>query len=128
VIADALDAMFASGAWAVLLDDLQYLTDELRLGPQMQTLLLQARSIDMSLMLSTQRPRHVPVVVWNQCTHLFIFGTKDADDLRRLGGLGGLDGRIIRNAVAALDTHECLYVNTRSGHLYRLTAPRLGRG
>jgi hypothetical protein len=124
-IRSAMDSMYQAGAWCLFLDDLQYIMDELRLAGDVTTLLHMARSLRVSLVLSTQRPRHVPVSVWNQATHLFIFGTKDHDDLRRLGGLGGLDARVIREAVAALGAHDVLYVNTRAGTLRTTT---VGRG
>lgn len=123
VIRTALDRIFVARSWCVILDDLQYLMDELRLVPDVKVFLNMARALDLSLVLSTQRPRHVPVAVWNQATHLFIYGTNDHDDLRRLGGLGGLNDKVIRQTVAGLDRHQVLYVNTRSGHMTVTQAP-----
>lgn len=123
-IRHALDSIFAAGAWCVMLDDAQYLMDELHLATDTKVFLTMARSLGISMVLSTQRPRHVPVAIWNQSTHLFIYGTRDHDDLRRLGGLGGIDSKIIRQAVASLDLHQVLYVNTRTGAMFITQAPR----
>jgi hypothetical protein len=128
-IRHALDRVFVVRAWAVVLDDLQYLMEDLHLVSDVKMFLNMARSLKVTLILSTQRPRHVPVAVWTQCTHLFIYGTRDHDDLRRLGGLGGLDDKAIRQAVAELDRHSVLYVNLRTGHLAVTKAPKgNGRG
>lgn len=113
----ALLSIFGEGSWCVFADDVQYLTDRLRLGSILTDLWLQARALDVSLVAATQRPRHVPRVMWTQSTHLFLWGTSDEDDLRQLGGLGGLSAKRIRATVAALPKHDVLYVNTRTGAL-----------
>lgn len=116
-IRTALLSIFGEGSWCVFADDVQYLTDRLRLGPVLTDLWLQARALNVSLVAATQRPRHVPLVMWSQSTHLFLWGTGDDDDLRRLGGFGGLSSKRIRATVAALPKHDVLYVNTRTGAL-----------
>jgi hypothetical protein len=122
-IGHALNAIFREGSWCVFADDVQYLTDELRLGAILQTMWLQARALDVSLVAATQRPRHVPRLMWSQSTHLFVWGTRDDQDLRALGGFGGLDDKLIRRTVAQLDGHDVLYVNTRTGALAVTRAP-----
>lgn len=119
----ALGSIVAEGGWCIFADDVQYLNDELRLGDVLQTIWLMARSLGVSLVAATQRPRHVPRVMWTQSTHLFIWGTRDADDLKQLGGLGGVDAGRIRAEVAELGKHDVLYVNARTGALAVTRAP-----
>jgi len=55
----------------------------------------------------------VPLFMYDQATHLFLFSDNDETNLRRVGGLGGLSARVVRETVAALPHHDVLYVNTR---------------
>lgn len=113
----ALTSIFGEEAWCVFADDVQYLTDRLRLGSVLTDLWLQARALRVSVVAATQRPRHVPLVMWSQSSHLFLWGTNDDEDLRRLSGFGGLSSKRIRTTVAGLARHDVLYINTRTGAL-----------
>lgn len=117
VLGGALLNIFESGSWSIFADDVQYLTDELALGRILRTMWLQARSLGISVVAATQRPRRAPVEMFNQSTHLFFWQTADREDLARIGGLGGLDSRMIRELVADLPKHHALYVNTRDRKL-----------
>lgn len=117
VMRNAIHAQFLAGSWTLFTDDVQYLTDELRLGRNLATLWLQARALRISVVAATQRPRNVPRLMWSQSTHLFMWGTSDEEDLRAIGGLGGLSAKRIRAAVGALPKYHVLYVNTRDGRL-----------
>lgn len=117
VIGQALTDVFASGGWCVLVDDVQYLTEMLGLRRTLDMLWLQARSINVSVLAASQRPVWVPRNMWAMSTHLFVWGTRDSDDLRSLGGLNGADTATVRAVVAQLPPHWCLYVNTRTGDM-----------
>lgn len=109
--------IFRSGSWCIFADDVQYLTDQLGLRNTLTSLWLQARALNVSVVAATQRPRHVPLEMFSQSTHLFLWGTNDEDDLRRIGGLGGLSNRAVRRMVQNLPRHDVLYINTRTGDL-----------
>ena len=109
----AIDSVFSVGGWCILADDTQYLTTTLGLLGDFRTLWNQARSVNVSLVASTQRPRWIPVEAWANSTHLFIWHTSHADDLRALSNIAGGDVRSIRSVVAALPEHHCVYINTR---------------
>jgi hypothetical protein len=66
VIADALGKIFVEGGWCVFVDDVQYLTDILHLGDMLRMIWYQARSLGLSLLAATQRPRRLPVEMWTQ--------------------------------------------------------------
>ena len=123
-IRDAINAIFRAGSWCVFCDDVQHLTGKLRLGSELETLWLQARSLNVSVVAATQRPRHVPLEMWTQSTHVFMWGTGDEEDLRRIGGLGGHSSRRIRSLVAELPKHHVLYVNNRERQLVVTKAER----
>lgn len=124
VFHEAINGMFRAGSWCVFADDVQHLTGKLRLGPDLDTLWLQARSLNISVIAATQRPRHVPLTMWSQSTHVFIWGTGDEEDLKRIGGLGGHSSKLIRSIVAELPKYHALYVNTRERRMCVTKAER----
>lgn len=124
VITAALDQMFMEGNRACLVDEVHYATEFLGLAPRLKLWWTQGRSLGLSLVAGFQRPAWVPRDAYSAATHLFIFGTNDEQDIRSIGGLGGMSSKEVRSAVAWLASdparlHEFLYVNTRTGLLAR---------
>ena len=115
VIHDAITSIFREGSWCVFADDVQYLTRQLGLSQDLQLLWLQARALNVSLVAATQRPRWVPMEMWSQSSHIYMWRTNDGDDLRRIASLGAHDSKTIRQAVANLPPYHVLYVDTRNG-------------
>lgn len=113
----ALSEMFAAGSWCVFADEVFYLCRELGLEQHLTTLWTQGRSLGLTLVGGTQRPAYVPLYMYDQATHLFLWGDNDETNLRRVGGLGGLSAARVRAIVAALPQHAVLYVNTRTRRL-----------
>lgn len=120
----ALRAMFTEGRWCVFADELFYLCKVLRLERVLEMYWTQGRSIGLSLVGGTQRPAHVPLLMYDQATHLFFWRDSDEVNLKRVGGLGALNSRAIREVVAALPRHDVLYVNTRDDTLMVTRAER----
>lgn len=136
VFADAFDKAFREGGrpknkpvgWAIAIDELWYMTNVLKLDLQVKMVLLQGRSIGVSLIAATQRPKHIPLEVYDQSTHLFFFRDNDENNLERIAGINVREKRLMRDIVANLDAHQVLYVNTRTGKMIRTrTPPPIGR-
>jgi len=119
-----LGQAFRAGSWCVAADEVSYLVRRLRLEEPLQDLWEQGRSNKCSLVAATQRPRYVPLTMYSSASHLFLWRTNDAEDLRRLGNLNGVDPEPIRAAVANLPRFTALYVNTRTGDRFTTMAPR----
>lgn len=115
----ALGQMFTRGAWCVIADEIRYMDKRLGLAHWFELYWLQGSAMKLSLMALTQRPAHVPLEVYDQATHLFFFRDNDDANLKRIGGVGWLSSRTIREAVASLEGHDVLYVNARTGELTR---------
>lgn len=124
VVNDALRSIFADGSWCVVLDEQEYVTDDLGARDMVRLLYKQGRSLGISLLCGNQRPRWVPRETWTQATHLFLWGTSDRDDLRALAGLGVANSDAIKHTVANLARYDALYVNTRTGALAVTRAPK----
>lgn len=110
------DVLF-DGGWCVDVDEMYYLCAILGLKEYAEEIWTQGRSSFISLLAKTQRPAWVPLFMYDQPIHLFFFADNDEANLRRVGGLGGLSPRVVRETVAGLPKHACLYVNTREGHM-----------
>lgn len=108
--------VFRSGGWTLDLDEIRYLTEFLRLREEYELVMLQGRSLGITVISKTQRPKMIPLVAYDQATHLFLWRDNDQENLKRLASLGAhLDAREVRRQVAGLPMHEVLYLNTRTG-------------
>lgn len=124
-IGDAMVKMFRQGGWALFADEVSWLCDQLGLQRELKAWWQQGRSNNLTLVAATQRPAWVPRDIYSAATHVFFWRTNDERDLRAIGGLGGLASATVRNLVSTLDadSHQFLYVNTRTGAMVRSNAP-----
>lgn len=123
VFEDALWRIFREGGWTVALDETSYLVQELGLSRWIKRYLLQARELKISLIAASQRPAWVPLEVYDQSTHLFLWRDNDETNLSRLAGFSVHSGSFIRRVVANLEQYQALYINTRTGLMVRTRAP-----
>lgn len=124
VFSDAFARIYTEGGWTLALDETWYMDNMLNLGKQIKLYLLQARSLNISLVSATQRPAWVPRELYTSCTHLFFWRTNDETDLNSLSGIGFSSARLIREAVSALEQFQMLYINTRTGKMFRTKIPK----
>jgi energy-coupling factor transporter ATP-binding protein EcfA2 len=120
----ALVDAFTQGGWTIFADELFYLCRYLGLQRTLEMIWTQGRSVGITLVGGTQRPAHVPLLAYDQATHLFFWRDNDETNLRRIGGLGGLNSAAIRRTVASLPKHHALYLNTRTGETCTTLAPK----
>lgn len=118
----AFERIYEDGGWCVFIDELWVFIHHMRLEFEVRTYLQQSRSLGISLVAGTQRPKFVPLEIFDQSTHLFFWLDNDENNLKRISGIAWLSASIIRSAVARLNPHEFLYVNTRTGEMYRSIA------
>lgn len=119
VFQQALMAMFQEGSWTVVADEVRYLTDYLGLTAEMNLLWLQGRSLKVSVVAGTQRPRHVPLEAYSQASHLFFWQTPDKGDVDRVAELASIGREQVQEVVPNLNAnkHEVLYVNPKTGDM-----------
>jgi hypothetical protein len=120
----ALEQIFEEGNQTVYFDELRYVCRDLHLTAELQILWLQGRSNGISVMGGTQRPAFVPVEIYDQSTHLFFWRDNDDANLKRIGGVGAINAKLIRETVAHLPRHDVLYINTRTGAMLVTRAER----
>lgn len=118
VFKEALEHIYRVGAWTVYLDEILYITDDLKLPRHIRLLLQQGRSLHITVVSGTQRPRNIPIAAFSEPRHLFFFHSRDLYDAKRLGEIGGgVNQRHVLEAVQGLDRHDFLWVDTRSGDM-----------
>lgn len=129
VFGKALRDIYSEGGWCTVLDDYWYLAHILGFEKETKKFLANARSNYIPMMIAAQRPAGNRLVeLFDQTTHLFFFRDGDEPNLKRISGVGFMNNRVIQGFVANLDQYQTLYINTRNGLMYRVTAPELKIG
>ena len=109
----AINTMMQQGGWCMNFDELSYMTDFLGMSTKMRWCLQQGRSSGISVMAATQRPAFIPLAFYDQPEWLIFWNDNDHTNLKRIQGLGGVDGKVIRNEVMDLEHREILCVHNR---------------
>lgn len=126
LIRRALDWAEKTGNWAILLDELMWVSRNLRLERELEAVWFQGRTQGVSLIGAAQRPTHVPRLAYSQATYFFLWQTADKADLERLRDISaGFPRGMIESAVMQLnwDAHECLFVDAKRRELARVIGP-----
>lgn len=126
VISQGMMQMYSDGCWCVAVDELWWLCKILGMETFIRVYLQQARALDISLIVATQRPAFVPLEVYDQSNHLFFWLDNDERNLKRISGINYRSARFIQNTVSRLNKHEVLYVNTITGDMVRTMSPKEG--
>lgn len=115
VMSEAIDAAFIEGGWCILADECYYLAQDLRLREPLRHCWQQGRALDLSLLAISQRPSGVPLEMYSQATHLFLFRSTLQEDLKRLSEIpGGIDPVRLRRIVKTLSGRRFVYLNTQT--------------
>ena len=118
-IREALTGIYRQGGWLVTLDELKHIAAYLKLEPEVELLWHQGRSAGISVVSGIQRPRHVPLMAYDQSEHLFMWESRDHNIRKRLAEIGGrVDPDLVMAGITSLPTrHDFLYVNTATGRV-----------
>jgi hypothetical protein len=111
----ALEDMYERKSWTMVMDEMPYMHELLKLDEEIKTIFQQGRSNKITIVGCTQRPRGVPLAAFSQAIHLFFFRCSDQYDLERIRGIGGADAASVQSSVRSLRGHDFLYVNSREG-------------
>lgn len=114
---ETLTSIYQQGGWLVLLDELKHIAGYLKLEPEVELLLHQGRSAGITVVSAVQRPRHVPLMAYDQADHIFMWESRDSNIRKRLAEIGGkVDPDLIEYGLKGLpDRHSFLYIHPSSG-------------
>lgn len=115
----ALNDVYDAGRWCVYCDDVQYLSDQLKLEPELEELWMIGRSEKVSVVASSQEPVNIPVMAYSAATHLFLFKNPDLYRAKRMAELTAVNREVAQETILRLPDHEFLYVNKSTGKMLR---------
>lgn len=124
-----LDTIYHEGGQTLYIDEAGHFETPPPKGLGLETTMEQywtsARSLKVTLIAGTQRPRHVSRSMWSEPSWIFIFAPDDEDDLRRVAELSGAKNSVL-SVAAALGPHEFLCVRRQRGNDKRLYVSKVG--
>jgi hypothetical protein len=123
----ALNDVYDAGYWAVYIDDVQYVADQLGLATELEELWMLGRSEGVTVVASSQEPVNIPLMAYGQATHLFLFQNPDIRRADRMAELTGTNRDVIRDTILRLPPHEFVYVNKNTQELVRSKVQRTPR-
>lgn len=108
----ALNQVFHERGWTIVLDELHYVCNQLRLEREAAMFHHQGRSSRLTMVDGFQRPSHVPLVVYGSASHVFVWKTKQLDtDGKRIADFGGASRRELSQNLMDLEKHEFIYID-----------------
>lgn len=128
-VRDLLDALWVPGSNRVVyIDELAYVEQMLRLGPEVQNYYREGRAMGITLVASMQRPAGVSRFAHSEAGWTVAFAPKDVEDRERVAEVLG-DRATFRHVLDDLDRakHEFVIRHDRTGQAYisHLPPPRV---
>jgi hypothetical protein len=118
VLADMANAVYRQHGWLVYYDEFKHVITGLGLKNEAEMLLHQGRSAGITVVMALQRPRHVPLMAYDQSEHMFFWESRDHNIRDRLSEIGGkADPELVAYAVSKLRKHDFLYVSPVTGEI-----------
>lgn len=113
VFQDAWDELNKQGKWTVLVDEGLYTVNPSFLNQSTDLAMAHAvgRSNGLTMVTNTQRPSHLPIILYGSASHAFVGRTREQNDQKRLAELGSREGsKELANRIGNLGRHDFLWV------------------
>jgi hypothetical protein len=113
VFNDAMNKIYHSEGWTVGLDEVLWLSQQLRLDSGMSTLAFMGRAKGITLIAATQRPKRIPVIIPQSSSYAFVGRAMRDEDLQGLAELSAVDRRETMAAIRQVTgKHDFLFIDT----------------
>jgi energy-coupling factor transporter ATP-binding protein EcfA2 len=113
VFAEAFDGINDAGHYTVQVDEGLYTTSPTFLGMAGPLAMAHAigRSGRLTMVTLTQRPAHLPLILYGSASHAFVGRTREATDQKRLAELGAREGgKALANRISDQGRHDFLWI------------------
>lgn len=113
VFSEAMDKLSNVGKWTVHFDEGLYLCDPEYMNLKSKIGMLHAlgRSSKLTLITLTQRPSHLPLILYGSASHAFMGRTREAVDVKRLAEMGGKQSaRATAAMITGASRHDFLWI------------------
>lgn len=124
-----LEDVYEDEGWTVVLDDLFFLSEKLKLRNEISALNYQVRSLNATLVSALQRPRRIPLETWDQASHAFLRPLGNYDDLLTIRSLAPVNSKVLEAWLRNLKPFEWLYLPVSRTDEFEpcIVKPPLGR-
>lgn len=113
VFSEAFHSINRTGHWTVQFDEGLYTVSPafLNMASELGMSHAMGRSAKLTLVTCTQRPSHLPLIIYGSAAHAFIGRTREATDQKRLAELGAKEGaKVLGTRISSLSRHEFLWI------------------
>lgn len=113
IFGEALNLLYRYPGWTIINDEALYITNPeyLGLGKLWGLHNFHARSMGNTLYTLTQRPSHLPVIVYGSTSHAFVGRTSEPADLKRLSELNShTSSKATAEHMRVLGRHDFLWI------------------
>jgi energy-coupling factor transporter ATP-binding protein EcfA2 len=113
VFQEAFDGINKAGHYTVQIDEGLYTTSPTFLNMASDLAMAHAigRSGRLTMVTLTQRPSHLPLILYGSASHAFVGRTREASDQKRLAELGAREGgKALANQIADQGRHDFLWI------------------
>jgi energy-coupling factor transporter ATP-binding protein EcfA2 len=113
VFKNAFEGFNHSGKWTVQVDEGLYAVNPSFLNMQADLAMSHAigRSADLTMVTLTQRPSHLPLILYGSASHAFVGRTREQSDQKRLAELGSREGgKALADRIANQGRHDFLWI------------------
>jgi energy-coupling factor transporter ATP-binding protein EcfA2 len=113
VFQKAVDKINSVGRWTVQIDEGLYMCDPSFLGMRDDVAMMHAigRAGDLTCVTLSQRPAHIPLIIYGSAAHAFVGRTRENADAKRLAELGSREGgRTLFQTIGNQTRHEFRWV------------------
>jgi energy-coupling factor transporter ATP-binding protein EcfA2 len=113
VFQSAFDGINDTGKWTVQVDEGLYAANPSFLGMANDLGMAHAigRSGELTMLVLSQRPSHLPLIIYGSASHAFVGRTREATDLKRLAELGAREStKELANRIASQGRNDFLWI------------------
>jgi energy-coupling factor transporter ATP-binding protein EcfA2 len=113
VFGQAFDGINDAGHWTVQVDEGLYTVspDFLNMSGDLAMSHSIGRSGRLTMVDLTQRPSHLPLILYGSAAHAFVGRTREATDQKRLAEMGSREGsKALAQRIADQDLHDFLWI------------------